>query len=224
MTVLHVFDMDGTLLRGSSASLQIARATGTVDQVAGLEAAFVAGQIDTVGFARGVHGLWRGLTVDLVTRVYAESPWLTGIREVCADIRRRGERSAVITLSPDFFARLLLDEGVDEVVASRFPEVPFVTPVDAAGILTPVDKVRIVEELCARHDVSRCVAYGDSLSDVPLFAHLGDTTVAVNADEHLVSVAGAAYVGEDLLGAYALGRSFIDAPPPTPPSDRRPGR
>jgi phosphoserine phosphatase len=216
MTVLHVFDMDGTLLRGSSASLQIARATGTAPQVAGLEAAFVAGQIDTVGFAQGVHRLWRGLTVEVVTRVYADSPWLTGIREVCADIRRRGERSAVITLSPDFFARLLLDEGVDEVVASRFPEVPFVTPVDPAGILTPVDKVRIVEELCVRHGVFACVAYGDSLSDVPLFAHLGRTTVAVNADAHLVSVAGAAYVGEDLLGAYALGRSLIDAPPLTP--------
>ena len=108
-----LFDMDGTLLRGSSASLQIARATGTVEQVAGLEAAFVAGEIDTVGFARGVHRLWQGLTLDVIATVYAASPWLSGISEVCADIRRRGERSAVITLSPDFFARLLLDEGVD---------------------------------------------------------------------------------------------------------------
>ncbi|MDG4823705.1 HAD-IB family phosphatase [Asanoa sp. WMMD1127] len=219
MSVLHVFDMDGTLLRGSSASLQIGRATGTVEQVAALEAAFVAGRIDTVGFAEGVHRLWRGLTLDLVARVYAGSPWLTGIREVCADIRRRGERSAVITMSPDFFARLLLEEGVDEVVASRFPSVPFVSPVDPAGILTPADKVRIVEELCARHGLplSRCVAYGDSISDGPLFAHLGATTVAVNADATLAAVAARAYAGEDLLGAYALGRSLIDPTPLTPP-------
>ncbi|GIF66992.1 hypothetical protein Ais01nite_50270 [Asanoa ishikariensis] len=212
MTVLHVFDMDGTLLRGSSASLQIGRATGTVAEVAALEAAFVAGSIDTVGFARGVHRLWQGLTLDIVTAVYAGSPWLTGIRDVCADIRRRGERSAVITMSPDFFARLLLDEGVDEVVASRFPAVPFVTSVDPLGILTPADKVRIASSLCARHKVTRCVAYGDSISDVPLFAHLGRTTVAVNADAHVASVAGATYAGSDLFEAYALGRSLIDEP------------
>ena len=95
-------------------------------------------------------------------------------------------------------------------MASRFPSVPFVTAVEPAGILTPADKVRIAQELCERHRVTRCVAYGDSISDVPLFAHLGRTTVAVNAGADLVSVAGAAYTGEDLLGAYALGRSLID--------------
>jgi phosphoserine phosphatase len=219
VTVLHVFDMDGTLLRGSSASLQIAAATGTVTQVAALEAAFAAGRIDTVGFARGVHALWRSLTLDIVAGCYAGSPWLSGIREVCADIRARGERSAVITLSPDFFAQLLLDEGVDEVVASKFPVPPFASPVDPAGILTPGDKVRIVDSLLARHGVprSRCVAYGDSLSDAPLFAFLGANTVAVNADRHLADLAAAAYVGDDLLGAYALGRGLIDRTPLTPP-------
>ncbi|HTF07505.1 MAG TPA: HAD-IB family phosphatase [Asanoa sp.] len=210
--VLHVFDMDGTLLRGTSASLQIARATGTVSAVAELEAAFAAGLIDTAGFAVGVHRLWRELTTETVAAVYAGGPWLSGIREVCADIRRRGERSLVVTLSPDFFASLLLAEGVDEVVASRFPAVPFVSPVDPAGILTPADKVRVVEEARARLGVprSRCVAYGDSISDGPLFAHLGATTVAVNADARLKAVAAAAYDGDDLLAAYAIGRSLVD--------------
>ncbi|GIF50003.1 phosphoserine phosphatase [Asanoa ferruginea] len=209
--VLHVFDMDGTLLRGTSASLEIARATGTVAAVAELEAAFAAGLIDTAGFAVGVHRLWSGLTVSTVAAVYASSPWLGGIREVCADIRRRGERSLVVTLSPDFFASLLLAEGVDEVVASRFPAVPFVTPVDPAGILTPADKVRVVEDARVRLGVplSRCVAYGDSISDGPLFAHLGATTVAVNAGGRLP--AGAVYDGDDLLAAYAIGRSLLDS-------------
>ncbi|HEV7710419.1 MAG TPA: haloacid dehalogenase-like hydrolase, partial [Asanoa sp.] len=190
----------------------IGEATGTVAAVAELEAAFVAGLIDTAGFAVGVHRLWQELTLETVAAVYAAGPWLSGIREVCADIRRRGERSLVVTLSPDFFASLLLAEGVDEVVASRFPAVPFVTPVDPAGILTPADKVRVVEEARARLGVprSQCVAYGDSLSDGPLFAHLGATTVAVNADARLKAVAGAAYDGDDLLAAYAIGRSLVD--------------
>ena len=76
--------------------------------------------------------------------------------------------------SPDFLARHLLEMGFDEVMASRFPALPFRGPLDPGGILTPGDKVRIVDELRARHGLpgSRCVAYGDSMSDAPLFRRL----------------------------------------------------
>jgi phosphoserine phosphatase len=47
---LHVFDMDGTLLKGTTASLQIARHLGCTRELAGLEARFAAGEIDTRGF------------------------------------------------------------------------------------------------------------------------------------------------------------------------------
>ena len=138
------------------------------------------------------------------------SPWLTGIPEVCADIRDRGERSVVITMSPDFFARHLIELGFDEVVASRFPALPFAEPLDPANILTPGDKVRVAAEMCGRYGVSRsrCVAYGDSMSDVPLFGQL-TKTVAVNADNHLAALAALSYRGDDLTGAYALGRALL---------------
>jgi phosphoserine phosphatase len=207
---LHVFDMDGTLLAGTSASLQIARHLGCTEELAVLEARFAAGEVDTRGFAAAIHGLWRSLTPQAVADVALTSPWLNGIREVCADIRRRGERSVVITMSPDFFARHLLEFGFDDVAASRFPALPLREPLDPAGILTPADKVRIVEELCARHGLprSRCVAYGDSMSDAPLFRWLTNT-VAVNADHHLAELAAVSYRGDDLAGAYALGRELL---------------
>jgi phosphoserine phosphatase len=211
--ILHVFDMDGTLLYGSTASLQIAQAMGNVDELAALDARLAAGEVDSPGFAAAVHGMWLDLTPALVAAAFAASPWLTGIREVCADIRRRGEWSAVITLSPDFFASHLLTLGFDEVVASRFPPLPFTEPLDPAGILSALDKVRIVEGLRARYALSRsrCVAYGDSMSDVPLFRHL-ETTIAVNADKHLDGIAAATYHGTDLREAYALARTLIPAP------------
>lgn len=210
MGILHVFDMDGTLLHGSSAGLQMARALGNVEELAALDAQLAAGEVDSPGFAVAVHRMWLDLTPAMVAAAFAASPWLTGIREVCADIRRRGEWSAVITLSPDFFASHLLDLGFDEVVASRFPPLPFRQPLDPAGILSAADKVRIVEELRARYALPRscCVAYGDSLSDVPLFRHL-TATVAVNADEHLDGLAAASYHGRDLGEAYAVARALI---------------
>jgi phosphoserine phosphatase len=210
VTTLHVFDMDGTLLKGTTASLQIARHFGAAEELVELEARFAAGQIDTQGFAAAIHELWRDLTPSAVADAFAASPWLTGIPEVCADIRERGERSVVITMSPDFFARHLLELGFDEVVASRFPRLPFLEPLDPAHILTPGDKIRIVEEMCGRYALSRsrCVAYGDSMSDAPLFRHL-TKTVAVNADHHLVELATLGYRGNDLAGAYALGRGLL---------------
>lgn len=209
---LHVFDMDGTLLTGTTAGLQIARHLGSTQELAELEARFAAGEIDTRGFAAIVHELWRGLTPSAVAEVFAASPWLNGISQVCAHIRERGERSAVITLSPDFFARNLLELGFDEVVASRFPALPLIEPLDPANILTPGDKVRIVAEMCQRHGLSRsqCVAYGDSMSDAPLFRWL-TKTVAVNPDHHLADLAAVSYCGNDLAEAYALGRDLLAA-------------
>ncbi|MDT0308085.1 HAD-IB family phosphatase [Streptomyces sp. DSM 44917] len=217
---LHVFDMDGTLLRGTSANLQVARHLGTEAELGAMEAGFAAGEMDTVAFSTALHALWRGrLTPAGVAAAFAASPWLNGIEEVCADIRRRGERSVVITMSPDFFARHLLPLGFDDVVASRFPAPPFAEPLDPAHVLTPEDKVRVVEELCAAHGLGPApegaVAYGDSLSDAPLFRLLRHT-VAVNADHHLADLAAVRYRGADLAAAYRLGRGLLAAAPPAP--------
>lgn len=224
MGILHVFDLDGTLLRGSTASLQVARMLGGVEDLVALEARFTTGEIDTRGFAVAVHRMWRDLTPAVVAAAFASSPWLAGIPEVCADIRRRGEWSAVVTMSPDFFASQLLGMGFDEVVASRFPPPPFTAPIDPTGILTPADKVRVVEELRGRYELAKthCVAYGDSMSDAPLFRHL-HATVAVNADEHLDGLAAATYHGDDLTEAYTLARTLIRNPSHKSPSrSRRP--
>ncbi|WP_043619132.1 haloacid dehalogenase-like hydrolase [Nonomuraea candida] len=206
--------MDGTLLSGTTASLQIARHLGSTRELVELEAGFAVGAIDTRAFAAAIHELWRDLTPSVVAAAFAGSPWLTGIREACADIRERGERSVVITMSPDFFARHLLELGFDDVVASRFPPPPFLEPLDPANILTPRDKVRIVQDMCERYGLSpvQCVAYGDSMSDAPLFRRL-TRTVAVNADHHLADLAALSYRGDNLAEAYALGRALLTRDP-----------
>ncbi|WP_433338699.1 HAD family hydrolase [Spirillospora sp. CA-294931] len=211
MAVLHLFDMDGTLLTGSTANLEVARQLGTLPELRALEDAFAAGTIDTRGFSAEIHRLWGHLTPAAVAAAYAAGTWLNGIEQVCADIRARGEHSAVITMSPDFFARHLLELGFDEVFASRFPPLPFRAPLDPEGVLTPADKVVIAERLRRRHGLppERCVAYGDSMSDAPLFKHVTHS-VAVNADHHLAGIASADYRGDDLTRAYELARTLLD--------------
>jgi phosphoserine phosphatase len=82
---------------------------------------------------------------------------------------------------------------------------------DPQFVITPDSKVPIAIELMERYRIisNDCVAYGDSSSDIPLFRLLPNT-VAVNGTPSLRQIAAAAYEGNDLWGAYVLGRSLLD--------------
>jgi phosphoserine phosphatase len=204
---LHVFDMDGTLLRGS-ACLELSRHLGHLERVLEAEDAWGRGELGHVEFYVLLLELWRGLTPADVDVVVECSPWLEGVRDVWADIASRGEHSAVISMSPQFFVDRLLQWGAGSVHGAEVhPDVVL----EPALVLTPERKVRIVEGLLERYGLSHddCVAYGDSSSDKPLFAELSHT-VAVNASASLRELAAVAYEGGDLREAYALGRALID--------------
>ncbi|UNO40916.1 HAD-IB family phosphatase [Streptomyces sp. MST-110588] len=208
MAKLHLFDMDGTLLYRSAAAVEISRQLGLQREIGELERAFAAGELTPARFAQLARELWTELTDDLVAAAFEGAPWLTGIREVWADIRERGERCAVISLSPGFFVERLLAWGADAAHGSRWPAVPFREPVEPEGILSASTKVKTADELCAAFGLTRadCVAYGDSWSDAELFARL-PVSVAVNADHHVRELASYAYEGRDLREAYALVRA-----------------
>lgn len=203
--------MDGTLLRDTTASLEISRRLGRVEPMTVLEHRYAGGEIDETAFAAGIHTLWHDLTPQIVAEVVDGAPWIGGIREVCADIAARGETSMLITMSPAFFARHLHRRGVDVVHGARHPEPPLHGEPPAGIALLPADKVRLTE--AARADrglpAGRCVAYGDSGSDGPLFTHL-EHTVAVNASPAIEALARVAYRGDDLREAYARGRALLD--------------
>ena len=51
MGALHVFDMDGTLLRGTSAAIEISRRVGRLEPLAELERGFATEEISAADFA-----------------------------------------------------------------------------------------------------------------------------------------------------------------------------
>ncbi|MFE0374049.1 HAD family hydrolase [Streptomyces inhibens] len=209
MSKLHLFDMDGTLLYGSAAAIEISRQLGLDREIAELERGFAAGELTPVRFAQLACDLWAAELTELqLAAAFDGAPWLAGIQEVWADIRARGERCAVISLSPSFFVERLLAWGADAAHGSRWPAVPIRQQVEPAGILSPAAKVRIADELCMTYGLTRadCVAYGDSMSDTELFAVLPQS-VAMNADHHVSDLASYAYVGRDLREAYELVRT-----------------
>jgi phosphoserine phosphatase len=211
MSKLHIFDMDGTLLTGS-ACLEVSRHMGQLEAVNVIEEAWGRGEVGHVEFYELCLPLWKGLTAEDIDEVFRVTPWLDGIEEVWADIARRGEHSAVISLSPQFFVDRLVHWGVKSAHGAR---VEADVVLDPTLVLTPEAKVGIATELLDRYGLTEddCVAYGDSSSDVPLFNRLRNS-VAVNGTESIKSVAAARYDGADLREAYALGRALLDGAAP----------
>jgi phosphoserine phosphatase len=207
MSKLHIFDMDGTLLKGS-ACLELARYLGQLEAVNSIEERWSRGELSHFGFWEECLPLWVGLDDAGIDATFAATSWLNGIQAVWADIARRGEYSAVITQSPQFFADRLLAWGVGMV---RGAGVYGGVPPDPSLVVTPESKVPIAIELMNSHGVASddCVAYGDSSSDIPLF-RLVPHTVAVNGVPALRKIAAASYEGNDLWGAYTLGRLLLD--------------
>jgi phosphoserine phosphatase len=207
----HIFDMDGTLLHGTTAPVLLAAALGQPEALAALEERFSLGTATTVQFARALHDMWGVVTPAIAQQAFAAAPVLENIPAVLADIRRRDERSCLITMSPDYFAEQFLDFGFDAVFASRFPR-DAQTPLDETAILTPEDKPRLAARFCAEHRLTMAdaIAYGDSMSDVFLFEEVG-VRVSVNGDHHLAELSDLAVEGTDLLLAYRAARELYDA-------------
>ena len=206
----HVFDMDGTLLHGTTAPLLLAGVLGGDDSLAALERRFASGTLTAVEFARELHAMWGVVAPEIARSAFGRARVLDNLGEVLGDIRARGERACLITMSPDYFAEQFLDFGFDAVFASRFPRAAD-APLDEAGILEPRDKPRLAARFCEQYRLrlSEAVAYGDSMSDVFLFREVG-ARIAINADHHLADLADVAIDGTDLLPAYRAARKLID--------------
>ena len=149
--------MDGTLLRQTSAPVLVAAALGQDDSLAELEERFATGAATAVEFARALHEMWGVVSTEIARRAFATAPLLANIREVVADIHDRDERACLITMSPDYFAKLFLEFGFDRVFASRFPRSPEVA-LDESAILNPEDKPRLAARFCAEHgpEIAEC--------------------------------------------------------------------
>src|SRR5579863_6915840 len=199
---LFVFDMDGTLLMRTTACLEIAKISGTLDQLHVLERKFASGDMDAFGFAQNIGALWGTLEDRLIRVAFEATPKLANIQVVTALIRRGGGKSSLITMSPDFYANLFYEYGFDFIGASRFPRNAD-EEVRREHILNPRDKARLAEQWCNElgFQLNQCVAFGDSMSDYLLFQEL-EHTVAVNGDARLRDLARYHYDGADLHHAF----------------------
>ncbi|MET8183662.1 HAD-IB family phosphatase [Streptomyces sp. NPDC005336] len=205
---LHVFDMDGTLLR-STATIELARQMGQLKAGREIEKKWAEEKISDTDFWLRLLDICKGATAADLDEAFQNAPWMKGIAGTFADIRSRGEEVIVISQSPTFFVRGLELWGADETYGSA---VELGSPLGDSATLMPEEKVAITESALAARSLSAddCVVYGDSFSDVGLFKAFSHT-VAVNPTPILAPLAATSYVGTDIREAYAMGRQLLPA-------------
>jgi len=199
---LFVFDMDGTLLMKTTACIEIAKVSGTLNELHVLERKFARGEIDAFYFAQNIGALWGMVDEQLVRTAFEATPKLANIRAVTTLIREGGGKSGLITMSPDFYANLFYEYGFDFIGASQFPRSAN-EEVQREKILNPKDKPAIVGRWCGQlgFELHESVAFGDSMSDYLLFKELKHT-VSINGDSTLQELARYRYQGSDLHEAF----------------------
>jgi len=201
-----VFDLDGTLLRGTTVSLLLAGWLGRTSEITELERAFRAHEISNSVVADTSAGWLTGQSVAEAWRVLMDGPWIEGMAETFQELIAARVSLLLGTITWSFAGEMLrqrhgfaaasgtemrADDGVLSGAVSRY--------------FDEHDKVRFVEAWCAQsgYSMSQVAAIGDSRSDVPLFRRVG-MSIALNATPDARSVATHVLDTENLRDVLAL--------------------
>lgn len=201
MKRLFIFDMDGTILPKSTGLIELSKQLGTEKKLFELEALFSKRKLDTFEFTNLISEMWGEIDPNTSLQAFNNATKLSDISKCLEEIKKRGDISCLITMSQDVFANNFLSFGFDHVFSTTYPPNTQCKP----KILTPEDKPLIAKEICQKYGMNfmDSVAFGDSLSDEPLFNQLTET-VAVNASSALREMSKYSYIGDSILEAYKL--------------------
>jgi phosphoserine phosphatase len=205
------FDVDGTLVPGTSSSVYLAGFLGHREELAEAEAAYAAGVLDNRQVSELDAAGWAGVPEQRIRGWLAGLPLVPGIAETVAWCRRNGLVPVLATLawSP-----------VGGYLAERFGFLGFSGPeLETAGGFFTGRVARHLDEYDKRDfalgragqlgvAVGSCGAVGDSRSDLPLFASVG-VSVAFNASADARAAATAVVDEDDLRGVVPVLRRLV---------------
>lgn len=203
---LACFDLDGTLIPGTTASQHLANALGHGALVADMERRYDAGELSNRAFADAEASFYAGRSLKEVERLLDDVPLIAGIGETVRGLNALGVECVICTVAWQFAARVLAQRfgfAAASGVAMR---------TDADGLLTgevarhfeEEHKVEFARSLCRERniDLSNVFAVGDARSDLPLFAAVG-FSVALNATAQARAAASTSLENSDLASVLA---------------------
>jgi phosphoserine phosphatase len=201
------FDLDGTLVHGTSTSQHLSDRLGHGSLIRELEKQYDRGSLSAQAFAEAEARFYSGLSLADVSELLIDVPLIGGLSETIEALREQGIAVILGTLAWSFAAQIIGDRfGL--AAASGV-----VMGLDADGKLSgrvdshfdELDKVAFVRTYSDLRGVpmSQVVAVGDARSDVPLFGAVG-YSVALNATPSARAAASTSLDTQwlpDILGA-----------------------
>lgn len=181
------FDMDGTLIQGTTSNLFFAKLLNVEEEVIDLEYKLKKGEINSDTFMVVVSEIMNKLTVDYIRENFDLLPIIDGICETLQFLRNANIMPILVTTSNIIFAECFKEKyGFDRV----FGTIHEISPNSCIGVGKTVcsseHKIQHVQELVQSMGgtMSQVIAIGDSFSDLPLFSKVG-CSIAFNYDEVL---------------------------------------
>jgi phosphoserine phosphatase len=201
-----VFDLDGTLLPGTTASRVIAEAMGYRERVEELEHLYRSYAISNHECTTREGALFAGTNPEQIRDHLRAAPWIGGLRETFVALADAGCTLLLATLAwrfitdalehrPWFAAVCGAEMELEGCVLSGAPSRHF----------DDDDKLRFVECWCTAHgyQLTDVAAIGDSRSDVPLFRKVG-AAIALNATSEAKAAADHVLDTDDLRDILPL--------------------
>lgn len=198
---LACFDLDGTLVRGTSVSQYLADRFGRSEQMAELERRYAAGEISNSVVAEEQARGYRGVPLPEVVEKLGDIACIDGIDPTLTTLRDRGVESLLGTVTWSFAAEEFSRRHGFLAVSGTEIEL------DPEGLPTGTvkrhfdewDKLEFVTSYAKEKgiDLADCIAVGDSRSDVPLFEAVG-LAIALNATPQAREAASVTLDTEDL--------------------------
>ncbi|WP_431032251.1 HAD family hydrolase [Streptomyces sp. P6-2-1] len=205
------FDVDGTLVPGTSSAAHLAASLGHHAALAAAEEACARGEVDNRWVADRDVRSWAGVPVAEVARLLRELPLVAGIAETLAWCREHGLVPVLATLAwTPVGAHLTERFGFHAYDGPR--------PAHSGGRYTGrvarhFDEYDKREAALARAAAlglapGDCAAIGDSRSDLPLFAATG-LSIAFNGSAEARAAADVAVDGADLRAVLPLLEAWL---------------
>lgn len=180
---LVAFDLDGTLIPGTTVSLSLAHHLGYEAELEELERQFRDGEIGNSVIADFEAERLRGLPVAEVEEVIGRIPLIQGLSETVEALKSDGITAFIATITGSFAPRVYQRRfGFDGYCGTEVGEADGRLTGTVVRYCDEFDKLDHVKAECARRglEARHCAALGDSRSDIPLF-HWAGRSLAINA-------------------------------------------
>jgi phosphoserine phosphatase len=208
------FDVDGTLVPGTSSSQYLAGYLGHLELLRSAEDDYAEGRMDNREVSTLDAEGWQGRPESDVRRLLTDIPLVDGIPEVVAWCREHDLAVYLATLAWEPVGSYLCERfGFEGACGPRLEQAGGTYTGRVAAHFDEFDKrdfaLGTVSELGL--PLLACAAVGDSRSDLPLFAEVG-FAVAFNASPAVQALAAASVDGADLRVVLPALASWLGNP------------